>query len=74
MVEPNTGIVTACAVTKASGEGSSDATAGARCSPPTPIDADTAVEVLGDSAYGTGDMLAALNGAGHEPLVKPWPT
>ena len=25
------------------------------------------------TACGTGDMLAALQGAGHVPLVKPWP-
>jgi transposase len=30
-------------------------------------------EVLGDSAYGTGDALAALQEAGHTPIIKPWP-
>jgi len=30
-------------------------------------------EVLGDSAYGTGDALAALRNAGHTPIIKPWP-
>ena len=30
-------------------------------------------EVLGDSAYGTGDALAALHDAGHTPIIKPWP-
>jgi hypothetical protein len=30
--------------------------------------------VLGDSAYGTGEMLEALDQAGHKPLIKPWPT
>ncbi len=51
VVEPDTGIVTACAVTKASGEGSSDATAGAvlLATDPT-IEVDEPVEVLGDSA------------------------
>ena len=29
--------------------------------------------MLGDSAYGTGAMLAALSETGHAPLVKPWP-
>ncbi len=29
--------------------------------------------VLADSAYGTGDMLAALDQAGHRPVIKPWP-
>jgi hypothetical protein len=31
------------------------------------------VQVLADSAYGTGDALAALHAAGHTPVVKPWP-
>jgi hypothetical protein len=30
-------------------------------------------EVLGDSAYGTGDALAALRDAGHSSIIKPWP-
>jgi IS5 family transposase len=30
-------------------------------------------EVLGDSAYGTGDMLDQLDKAGMEPVIKPWP-
>jgi hypothetical protein len=31
------------------------------------------VEVLGDSAYGTGDARAALNEAGHTAVIKPMP-
>ena len=31
------------------------------------------MEVLGDSAYGTGDMLAGLAAAGHRAIIKPWP-
>ena len=30
-------------------------------------------EVLGDSADGTGDALAAPRNAGHTPIIKPWP-
>ena len=26
-----------------------------------------------DSAYGTGEALAALHNAGHTPIIKPWP-
>jgi hypothetical protein len=29
--------------------------------------------VLADSAYGTGDALAALHAVGHTPVIKPWP-
>ena len=32
------------------------------------------VEVLGDSAYGTGEMLDALDKAGRKATIKPWPT
>lgn len=31
------------------------------------------MEVLADSAYGTGEMLAAVAAAGHTPVIKPWP-
>jgi hypothetical protein len=31
------------------------------------------LEVLGDSAYGSGDMLDALDQAGRKPVIKPWP-
>lgn len=44
------------------------------CSPRTPtIAAGQSVQVLGDSVYGTGSMLAALAEAGHQALVKPGP-
>ena len=32
------------------------------------------VDVLADSAYGSGAMLAALAAAGHPALIKPWST
>jgi len=31
------------------------------------------VEVLADSAYGTGEALASLDAAGHTAIIKPWP-
>lgn len=34
---------------------------------------DEVADVLGDSAYGTGEALEAIIGAGHVPLVKPGP-
>jgi hypothetical protein len=68
-VEPDTGLVTACQLTKAAGPGSHDAEAG--------IDLLTGekdnVEVLGDSAYATGEALATFAETGHTPAVKPWP-
>ena len=69
-VEPDTGLVTACRLTTASGADSHDATVGIDL-----LSAETEpVEVLADSAYATGDALAAFDQAGHRPLVKPWPT
>lgn len=73
VIEPDTGLVTAAAVTKAVGQANSDAARGAEL-----IAADTSigeepVEVLGDSAYGSGEMLAALTAAGHEAVIKPPP-
>ena len=31
------------------------------------------MQVLGDSAYATGEALATFDETGHEPMVKPWP-
>ncbi|MGI5125777.1 IS1182 family transposase [Pseudonocardia sp. CA-107938] len=80
VVEPDTGIITATALTPASGPDNSDATVGIDLlhrdldqSPTTPETTPDAVEVLADSAYGTGDMLAALANAGHRAVIKPWP-
>jgi IS5 family transposase len=72
VIEPDTGLTTAVALTKASGPASSDSAVGIEL---LGADAtiDAPVQVLADSAYGTGAMLAALDAAGHTPLVKPWP-
>ena len=74
VIEPETGLATAGAVTKAAGPGNSDATVGARLvAADGTISPGETVEVLADSAYGTGAMLAALQNAGHTPVIKPWP-
>jgi hypothetical protein len=79
IAEPDSGLITGCALTRASGEGSGDAAAGLAllATDPTLDQARTipgvGVEVLGDSAYGTGAMLAALDRAAHTPVIKPWP-
>lgn len=68
-IEPDTGLVTACQLTKAAGAGTHDAVVGVEllAGEPQPV------QVLADSAYGTGDALAVFDHAGHRPLVKPWP-
>jgi Transposase DDE domain/Transposase domain (DUF772) len=72
VVEPDTGLITATRLTGAAGAANSDAAVGVAL-----LAEDTSttgpVQVLGDSAYGTGDALAAFAGAGHTPVIKPWP-
>ncbi|PVZ10282.1 DDE family transposase [Actinomycetospora cinnamomea] len=76
VVEPDTGLITATGLTKATGPDNSDATVGiALLARDSSIDsaAGEPVEVLADSAYGSGDGLAALEAAGHRAVIKPWP-
>jgi Transposase DDE domain/Transposase domain (DUF772) len=72
MVEPDTGLITATRLTPAAGTTNSDATVGMELLTDDPT-LPGPVEVLADSAYGTGDALAALTAAGHTPVIKPWP-
>lgn len=69
VIEPDTGIITDCALTKASGTGSGDATVGIDllASEPQPV------TVLADSAYGSGELRAELVVGGHIDVVKPAP-
>jgi Transposase DDE domain len=64
VIEPDTGLITATRLTKTNGSDNSDANVG--------ID-QSGLEMLGDSAYGTGEMLAALDKVGYLPVIKPWP-
>jgi IS5 family transposase len=76
VVEPDTGLATAVALTKATGPDSADAAAGAvlvTTDPTIEHRPDEALEVLGDSAYGTGDMLHLLDQRNWIPVIKPWP-
>ena len=68
-VEPDTGIITDCQLTKASGSDNSDAAVG-----PSLLHTETSpVEVLADSAYGSGDARAELADVGHDTFIKPMP-
>lgn len=65
-VEPDTGLITACDLTPANeGDG------------PTGIKLlakeQAGLDVLADSAYGSGESLAALADVEHRILIKPWP-
>jgi hypothetical protein len=68
-IEPDTGIITDCELSKASGEHSGDAQVG----PGLLDDEDGPRQVLGDSAYGSGGARAELAAAGHEAIIKPAP-
>src|SRR5256884_5348742 len=66
---PATGLITDEQLTRAAGPENSDAAAAAQM-----IAREAApAEVYGDSAYGTGDLRAALTGAGHQLVIKPGP-
>ena len=78
VIEPETGLSTAVALTKAAGPAHSDSAIGVQL-----LAADTTTstrgashddtaQILGASVYVTGAMLAALISAGLEPMVKPW--
>ena len=79
VVEPDTGLATVVALTKATGPLTADAAVGAVLVTTDPtlsgIEDDSAapVEVLGDSAYGTGNMLETMDRRGWVPVIKPCP-
>jgi hypothetical protein len=68
-VEPDTGLITGCALTPAAGAQHSDAAVGIELL----TDEPDPIQVLGDSAYGTGELLAAAAAGGHTAIIKPWP-
>jgi len=68
-VEPDTGLVTDCVLTRAGGPGTSDAQVG----PGLLAEEPGPVEVLADSAYGSGEARAELAAAGHTTVIKPMP-
>jgi IS5 family transposase len=69
VVEPDTGIITECALTKASGPGTHDAAVGADLL----TGESRPVTVLADSAYGSGEFRSHLARAGHQDRVKSAP-
>lgn len=65
-VEPETGLITACSLTPGN----------APDGPPgldLLAEEDEGLEILADSAYGSGQMRAALEEAGHRQTIKPIP-
>lgn len=72
-VEPDTGLFTGARLTKAAGPDNHEAVIGLQLLDTEPADQAAGQEVLGDSAYGTGDARAALAAAGHTAIIKPAP-
>jgi IS5 family transposase len=68
-VEPDSGIITDCALTKATGADNHEAAVGLQLLD----DEDSTVTVLADSAYGAGEFRAELVERGHIDRVKPAP-
>jgi IS5 family transposase len=68
-VEPDTGIITDCALTKACGADNHEAAVGLQLL----AGEDEPVMVLADSAYGSGEFRAELAQRGHSDRVKPAP-
>jgi hypothetical protein len=70
---PETGIITGEQLTRAAGEENSDAAAAARFLADHGAAGGAPCEWYGDSAYGTGDLRAAIQQAGHGAVIKPGP-
>lgn len=66
-VEPESGIITACALTPAN---VSDAKIGVELL----AGEEPGLQVLGDGAYGAAELLAEIAAGGHHAAVKPFPT
>jgi IS5 family transposase len=74
-IEPDTGIITDCALTKASGHAADGASVSEASVGLDLLDTDDEpVTVLGDSAYGSGEFRAELDRRGHTDRVKPAPS
>ena len=80
--EPDTGLITDCEMTMATGQDNTDAAVGVRMAgrdrfhpitEPALAEEDGGLEIHGDSAYGSGQARADYRDAGHETVIKPKP-
>lgn len=72
--DPETGIITGEKLTMASGDENSDAAVAAELvKDEAPRDTGGPLAWYGDSAYGTGELRAALAGTGQQAVIKPGP-
>jgi len=71
--DPETGIITGEKLTMASGEENSDAAVAAELAAAAAAGQDGPLAWYGDSAYGTGELRAALAADGQRAVIKPGP-
>ena len=72
--DPETGIITGEQLTQAAGPDNSDAAVAARfVAEQAASGGGPAPEWYGDTAYGTGELRAAISQAGHAAVIKPPP-
>jgi hypothetical protein len=76
--EPDSALITGCALTMAAGEGSGDADNGVKLTAADRFggagqDQPAGLEVYGDSHYGSGQARAGYAAAGHDTVIKPIP-
>ena len=80
--DPDTGIITGEKLTAAAGTENSDAAVAAEFVAAEPAAGQPGggrgepggpLAWYGDSAYGTGELRAAIAAAGHQAVIKPWP-
>jgi Transposase domain (DUF772)/Transposase DDE domain len=69
-IEPGTGLFTGGKLTRAAGEANAEAAVGLEL---LAHEDSGPLQVLGDTAYGSGQARAALAAAGHTAVVKPAP-
>ena len=67
--EPETGLFTAVTLTGGSGQGNHEAAV----APSLLAGEDEELTILGDAAYGTGELRERLQHDGHTPVIKPPP-
>jgi IS5 family transposase len=71
--DPETGIITSCRLTMATGDENADAAVAAEMAAEEAGSPEGPVTWYGDSAYGTGELRAAISAAGHHAVIKPGP-
>jgi len=73
VADPETGIITGERLTMASGEENADAAVAAGLAEEAAGSGEEPLAWYGDSAYGTGELRAALAASGQQAVIKPGP-